>query len=75
MLKTGDQKEIANLFQRCDGEARSLIEEIIKIAYFMRGAIQYNDLLENRTFGERKLMSDFIVDRLNTESKSMSPVY
>lgn len=45
----------------------NLIQSAIHIAYFMRGGIQYGDLLE-RSYYERASMIDYINKRLKYES-------
>lgn len=44
------------------------------MAYFMRGAIQYDDFKE-LTPTERKLISEFLEKRMETEGKRLHPVY
>jgi len=48
--------------------SRNLIQSAIHISYFMRGGIQYEDVLE-RTFFERSEMIDYINDRIKRESE------
>ena len=74
MLKSGDKHQLAKLIQQQKAEVRNIITNCISLVYFMRGAVQYEDMLM-RTFAERRLMSDFIENRLEIESKSMSPNY
>lgn len=62
------------MFQRLQAEAKSLIRECMVLSYYMRGAIQYEDILL-RTFVEREIMSDFVEDTLKEQSKSPHPVY
>jgi len=62
------------MFKTLKGEAERLIEECIELAYFMRGAISYDDMLW-RTPGERHVIGRFVEKRLEQESKSPYPVY
>lgn len=55
-------------------ESESLIKGLIELVYFMRGSIQYTEML-NRTPGERALMKEFVSTRLEVEQKKMYPVY
>lgn len=48
--------------------SRNLIQNAIHISYFMRGGIQYEDVLE-RTFFERSEMIEYINDRIKYESQ------
>ena len=47
-----------------------LIDHAIGIAYYMRGAIQYEDILD-RTYYERMKMVQFINKRLKIESEKV----
>ena len=62
------------MFERMRGEVRILITNIIQLVYFMRGAIQYDDMLQ-RTPAERQLFEEFIEKRLEAQKDSMFPVY
>jgi hypothetical protein len=58
-----------------EGDIKRIIDSIIELTYFMRGAISYEYALMNMSAGERDRAFDFINKRLETESKSMHPVY
>lgn len=62
------------MFSYLEAAARELLTMNVQIAYFMRGSVQYEDLMW-RTPVERQIMADFIKERLEAESKKMSPVY
>lgn len=62
------------MFQSMDNERRRLIKALVQLVYFMRGSIQYEELL-NRTKMERDIMQEFIEQRLEVESKKMNPNY
>jgi len=57
-----------------DRESRKLLESIVSLVYFMRGAISYNDMMW-MTHGEREVIKDFLDTRFETESKNPHPVY
>jgi hypothetical protein len=57
-----------------EGERKQLIENIIRLTYFMRGAIQYSDMMKMTPI-EREMVQLFIEERLQTESKKMYAVY
>lgn len=63
------------MFQRLRSEGKTLLETVIELVYFMRGAVQYNDMLLTMSFGERDLIASFISKRLDIESKSINPNY
>lgn len=74
VLRSGDTALIQKLFQDYAGEVRSLLKSLVQLAYYMRGAVQYDELF-NRTFAERQIFEEFVKDRLETEGKKMHPVY
>jgi len=74
MLKVGSAEEIQQMFQKMERERFQLIEGLIQLVYFMRGAIQY-DNIKALTYVERQAVSTFIGKRLEDESKKVHPVY
>jgi len=62
------------MFARLKREIVGVIDEIIELAYFMRGAIPYEEMM-NRSPGERERISKFVSRRLKEESKHMYPNY
>jgi len=56
------------------GESRTLVKSVVQLVYFMRGSIQYDDMMF-RTPGEREVMEEFIEERFETEKKNPHPVY
>ena len=74
ILKAGDSTEITRLFNKLSKEARGIIDEVIHLAYFMRGSISYNDFMF-MTYVEREAVSDFLEKRLEAESKKPHPIY
>lgn len=74
MLKRGDPVEIRNMFNRMRTEVRSLLKEVISLVYFMRGAIQYDDMIM-RSPVERELIGEFINDRFEHEKNNPHPIY
>lgn len=62
------------MFRNLDQGIRNLIENVVQIVYFMRGSIQYDDIMFRTPF-ERQVMEEFIEKRLESESKKHFPVY
>ena len=62
------------MIERLKREARAIVHNCIELAYFMRGAVQYHDMLLT-TPAERQIFSDFIEGRLESQKKSPFPVY
>lgn len=55
-------------------DSRELLKSMVSLAYFMRGAITYEDMFW-RTYAERELIKDFLDDRFEIEKNNPSPVY
>lgn len=74
MLKQGKPAQIKRMFQQFQAEAKGVIEECVTLTYYMRGALQYEDAMM-RTHVEREVMSEFIKEHLERESKKPNPNY
>lgn len=76
MLKSGDVEYIKSTFARLRREVDSIIKQCIELTWYMRGAIQYKDMLE-MTYYEKQMISDFISSRFDEmkKNKSAFPVY
>ena len=74
MLRTGTAEEIQAMFRRMSSERRGLIAKVVQLAYFMRGAIQYSDLMR-LTYVERDEIDHFIEKRLESEGGRLYPQY
>lgn len=55
-------------------EQRALVSQTIEQTYYMRGAIQYHDML-NMTHVERTMIREFIMERLKDQNGRAFPVY
>lgn len=62
------------MFQRMNQERTRILKSIVQLVYFMRGSIQYRDMLD-MSLVERETVSDFIEKRLDAESKKTYPIY
>lgn len=62
------------MFSSMNNERRRILKSIIQLVYFMRGSIQYKDML-NMSLVERDAVNEFIEDRLSNESKKVYPIY
>lgn len=62
------------MFKELDDGIQGLIRNVIEIVYFMRGGIQYDDMMW-RTPKEKQMFAEFIESRLNSESKKHFPIY
>lgn len=75
-IKSGDPKKIQELFARLRSEASSILNSIVETAWYMRGSIQYHDLLLTTPY-ERETMKKFLDKRFEKmqQTKTMFPVY
>ena len=62
------------MFQSLSKESENIVNSVISLCYFMRGALSYDDMMF-RTPGERDLISSFIDRRLDVEKDKPNPVY
>lgn len=62
------------MFRRMERERRRIIKSIVQLSWFMRGGLQYPDMMRTSPI-ERELVNEFIVERLESEGKKMYPVY
>lgn len=74
MIVSGDSSRIADMINSMALDVRNLLKTAIEIAYFSRGSIPYNDVL-NMSPLERDLAIEFINKRLDIAGKSPFPVY
>jgi hypothetical protein len=59
---------------RLQGEVRTTIKNIVQLVWFMRGAISYHEML-TMTHAEREIVKEWVEEHLDTQKKSMYPVY
>lgn len=62
------------MFSQLNAAAKSIIKNVVEIVYYMRGSVQYDDIMW-RTPVEKQIMEEFIRERLESESKKPYPVY
>lgn len=74
MIQSGDVSGIQVLIQRLGAEVKQLVRSAIEIAYFSRGAISYNEVLQ-MSAAERDLAIEFIQERLEAAKKMQFPVF
>lgn len=75
MLRIGSPEKIQEMFQKFEREITIIIDNIIELTYFMRGAVDYDSALMVLSAGERDRINSFISKRLESESKSPYPNY
>ena len=62
------------MIQKMESDSRQLIESIVSLVYFMRGAVSYGDMMW-MTYGERMTIKHFLDERFEIEKKNPTPVY
>lgn len=75
MLRTGTPEQISTMYQKLNGEVKSILNTLNQLIYFMRGAVSYEYALYGLSYVEREMMLDYISQRLESESKNMYPNY
>jgi hypothetical protein len=73
-VKQGNPEDIKHMFNVLKQDIDNIIDSIISLVYFMRGAISYDEMLL-RTPGERDRINLFLEKRLEAASHQMYPVY
>ena len=73
-LRLGEVGDIRRMFEQMHNEQRRIMKSVIELVYFMRGSIQYDDMMK-RSLIERDLITEFLNDRLEIEAKKMHPNY
>lgn len=68
-LRTGTPEQIQEMFVILQRSSRELINQVIELVYFMRGGVQYDDMMY-RTPGERQIMAKFLEKMIEKESKA-----
>lgn len=74
MIISGEAGKTAEMINTLAIDVRNLLKSAIEIAYFSRGSVQYESVL-NMTPLERDLAIEFINKRLEAAGKSPFPVY
>ena len=73
-MASGDVERIKKMYNSLSRESEGIYNNVISIAYFMRGGITYDDLMF-RTPYERDLINTFLEKRLDAESNRLHPNY
>ena len=69
-----DSDQIGKMVDRMDKETNDIRQEAIKIAWYMRGGITYDQALQ-LSVSERTLVSELIKDNLETTKKTGLPFF
>jgi hypothetical protein len=66
--------QIVGFIEQLEKEAKALKEEVIKLCWFMRGSLSYDDALA-LSQEEREMMSKLIKENLETTKKTGMPFF
>ena len=66
--------EVVGLLEQYDKDSKALVNEAIKLSWFMRGGLSYAEALDLSP-DERKIISELIKDNLETTKKSGLPFF
>lgn len=71
---TLDNEEIVQLLERLDKESRAVREEALRMCWFMRGGLSFNDAM---SLGQqdREIISEIIKKNMETTEKSGLPFF
>jgi hypothetical protein len=63
------ESEIIKLLKDMDSETKNLKHELLKICWYMRGGVTYQEAL-NMSIEERKIVANIVKDNLETTKKT-----
>jgi len=67
-------EEIEDLLERMEGELKALKDNILRLCWYMRGSISYDDaMFLSQT--DREIINKIIKDNLETTQKSKLPFF
>ena len=69
-----DSDQISKMVDQMDKETNDIRQEAIKIAWYMRGGVTYDQALQ-LSVSERTLVSELIKDNLETTKKTGLPFF
>lgn len=68
------QPDMLKYFDQLEKESKALKEEILKLCWYMRGSLSYDEGM-HLSYEDRALMSKLIKDNLETTKKSGMPFF
>jgi hypothetical protein len=63
------ESEIIKLLKDMDAETKNLKHELLKVCWYMRGGVTYQEAL-NMSIEERKIVANIVKDNLETTKKT-----
>lgn len=74
MLLTLDSEGVKKLIDNMESECNSIKRNALKFAWYMRGGVSYEDIL-NMSIVERQYISSIIEENLDTTKKTQLPFF
>lgn len=71
---TLSNEEIIALLQSYEKQSRALREDALKMSWFMRGGVTYDDMMQ-LSYQEREIISKIISDNMEITKKSNLPFF
>lgn len=68
------ESDMLDYFDTLDKQSKALKEEILKLCWYMRGSLSYDEGM-HLSYEDRALMSKLIKDNLETTKKSGMPFF
>ncbi len=68
------ESDIIRYLKDLDNEGKSIKHELLKICWYMRGGVTYQEAL-NMSSTERTIVSDIVKDNLETTKKTGQPFF
>ena len=68
------ESDIIRYLKDLDNEGKSIKHELLKICWYMRGGVTYQEAL-NMSSTERMIVSDIVKDNLETTKKTGQPFF
>ena len=73
-LLIANPEEIEELVDGMEKEVKSIKQESLKLAWYMRGGLSYTEAM-NLSMEEREIISSIIKDNLDTTKKNKMPFF
>ena len=68
------QEDMIAYFDRLEAQSKALKEETLRLCWYMRGGLDYNDAMM-LSLDDRKLIGKIVKDNLETAKKSGMPFF
>lgn len=73
-LLTMSESDMIDFFDRLERQSKALKEEVLRLCWYMRGGISYDDGMM-LSYSEREIINKIVKDNLETAKKSGMPFF